>query len=332
MAEENDLAMIAEELLAGVKQPTGLPDFHEFMEGALQMVHVTHPVTERTLFPTHSFNRMCAWEEILCAWHGVVRTDPALPLQNRWYFMLGQAYHWMFQNAVFAHGGSRVRGVDPRGPVYEIEKEDKGFLGWWRCCECGHVTSGDRGGIWGWIPRPRSCSKCKGEAFAFEEPVSVKGDFMAHADGGYRVKGRLWHVEFKSSSGFAFKKCGMLYTNRDHLAQVLLNQYAHGAERSLLVLINKEEPVVKRAIKTYEVVYDPVRVEPLLRKAAVIKAAVSEAGWGRSLPEGSHCEECEVGDSVRVSRCAVKRWCPKAGGNAFDGVRPFGAGIGDSRH
>jgi hypothetical protein len=303
-----DLGGVVSQMLAdrGVGAPKNAIDFYQIIKSGKRRTRTLMPCRPDTMFSTHDFGRLCAWEEILCARYKLVRMREESP-QDRYMFSIGKAYHWMFQNLLFPHGGDTIMTRDCQANRVEaVGDADDLFLGWWKCESCAETHAGKGTGYHSWIPRPKQCRKCGGHEFEFREAAAARDGFISHQDGGIRYNGKVYHVEFKTINGFFFKQLGIVPRDPDHIVQVRLNQHTCGIDRSLLVYINKEEPTGSKSMKTYEVRYAAKDVAPSLRKAeSIINGIKNEDS---PLPAG--CASCADPGDKRAQACIARKWCP----------------------
>jgi len=233
----------------------------------------------------------------------------------------------MFQNAMFVAPGTSTTTRDENGSRVDVyDSRESMFLGWWKCEGCARVEAGtlDDGsggraiakGVNSWISRPLKCPKCGWGEFTYFEPVHVREGFKSHSDGGIWWKGKVYHLEFKSTNKFNF---GRICTAPmpEHLVQVALNQLTSGAEQSLLVYVCYDDPVWKNAVKTYEVQRDEDFIRKQLFKARQIREWIGEGRKG--LPKGGGiCLAASVPAACpRAKGCAVAEHCPVHNGTRF---------------
>jgi hypothetical protein len=291
-------------------------DFADCLASSATRTRITKPIRADSLLGTYDFGKMCAWEEILCARHGVTRTRQETA-KDRWTFGIGKAYHYMLQNEMFVAPGTSTTTRDENGLRLEVSSSREPlFLGWWKCEGCARVEAGVGEGVASWIHRPLECPKCGWDEFSYFEPDHRREGFRSHSDGGILWNGKVYHLEFKATNAFNFRK---VYATPmpEHLVQVALNKFTSGAEQSLLVYLNYEEPVWKKAVVTHEVKRDEDFIRKQLFKARQIREWIGDKRSG--LPKrGGVCLAAPVpADCPRAKKCAVAEHCPIHSGSRF---------------
>lgn len=216
--------------------------------------------------------RMCPREQVLRARHRVPKRE-IIDARLRRTFDVGHAFHSLIQNEWFGEWGW--------------------LWGEWKCGHCPRVVLGFR---------PRQCECGHPAEFRYVEPVIFDSEhnLTGHCDGIIQWGGKKYVVEFKTCNSQVFQFMIRNNPMSDHLDQVNLYMHYLNVAQGFVVYFCKEDA----SWREFEVRYDRVRVDGLLKKIRVTNAALADP----QIPVPPR-EMCSTDTCSRAKVCSTRKLC-----------------------